>query len=146
MRSKVVAAEMARAGGAACVIANGGRAGAIRAAIGGEAIGTRFPARATSASSYKLWLLYGLQTPGRIEVDEGARRALAEDGASLLAVGVSGVHGRFAAGDGVEIVGADGAVVARGISELGHAQLRRVAGQRGGKVAVHRDRLVLIDP
>ncbi len=145
MRSKVVAAEMARAGGAGCVIANGGRSGAIRAAVAGESVGTRFPAKDRAASSYKLWLRYGLQTPGRIEVDAGARRALAQDGASLLPVGIRAVHGRFAAGDGVEIVDPTGATVARGIAEIGHAELRRLAGSRGAEVAVHRDRLVLVD-
>ncbi len=145
MRSKVVAAEMARAGGAACVIANGGRSGAIRAAIAGESVGTRFPARDRSASSYKLWLRYGLQTPGTVEIDAGARRALATDGASLLPVGVRAVHGRFQAGEGVEVIGPDGEMVARGIAEMGHAELKRLAGTRGGEVAVHRDRLVLVD-
>ncbi len=144
MRSKVVAAELARAGGAACVIANGGRSGAIAAAVAGESVGTRFPAPDRSPSAYKLWLRYGLVTSGRIEVDAGARAAVERDGASLLPVGVRAVHGRFAAGDGVDLVTADGTAFAKGIAELGHAELRRLLGERGGDPAVHRDRLVLV--
>lgn len=144
MRSKVIAAEMARAGGAHCVIANGGRTGAIAAAVAGESIGTRFPAQGGAPSAYKLWLRHALPTAGRIEVDAGARRALEQDGASLLPVGVRAVSGRFAAGDGVELVDADGAVFARGIAEMGHAEVRRLAGQRGADPAVHRDRLALL--
>ncbi len=145
MRSKVMAAEMARAGGTACVIANGGRSGAIAAAVAGEAVGTHFPARNRSASAYKLWLRHGLTTPGRIEVDAGARTALVEGGASLLPVGVRSVHGRFAAGEGVELVDQDGAAFAKGVAEMGNAELKRLAGQRGADPAVHRDRLVLLD-
>jgi glutamate 5-kinase len=145
MRSKVVAAEMARSGGAACVIANGGRSGAIAAAIAGDTVGTRFPARDRSVSAYKLWLRYGTPTPGRITIDAGAVRALARDGASLLPVGVTEVQGRFAAGDGVAILGPDGEIVAKGLAEMGHAELRRVAGTRGGDPAVHRNRLVLLE-
>lgn len=145
MRSKVIAAEMARSGGAACVIAHGGRSGAIAAAIAGDRVGTRFPAKDRSASAYKLWLRYGTPTPGRITIDAGAVRALARDGASLLPVGVTDVHGRFAAGDGVEIIGPDGSVVAKGLAEMGHAELRRLVGTRGADPAVHRDRLVLVD-
>ena len=144
MRSKVVAAEMARAGGAHCVIANGGRSGAIAAAVAGESVGTRFPARDATPSAYKLWLRHALPTTGRIEVDPGARRALEQGGASLLPVGIRSVGGRFAAGDGVELVDGDGVVFARGIAEMGHAEVRRLAGTRGADPAVHRDRLALL--
>ena len=146
MRSKVAAAELARAGGAACVIANGGRSGAIAAAVAGESIGTRFPARGDAPSAYKLWLLHGLTTVGRIEVDPGARRALESDGASLLPVGIRSLNGRFAAGDGVELVDADGTVFARGVAEMGSDELKGHVGKRGADPAVHRDRLVLIQP
>ena len=146
MRSKVAAAELARAGGAACVIANGGRSGAIAAAVAGESIGTRFPARADAPSAYKLWLLHGLTTAGRIEVDPGARKALESDGASLLPVGIRSLSGRFAAGDGVELVDVNGAVFARGVAEMGSDELKRHVGKRGADPAVHRDRLVLIQP
>jgi glutamate 5-kinase len=144
MRSKVVAAEMARAGGAACVIANGGRSGSIAAAIAGEQVGTRFPAKGSSPSAYKLWLRHALPTAGRIEVDGGARKALEQDGASLLPVGIKAVSGRFAAGDGVELVDAKGVVFARGIAEMGNAELKQQIGRRGADPAVHRDRLVLL--
>lgn len=146
MRSKVAAAELARAGGAACVIANGGRTGAIAAAVAGESIGTRFPAHDHAPSAYKLWLLHGLTTAGRIEVDPGARKALESDGASLLPVGIRSLSGRFVAGDGVELVDTDGTVFARGVSEMGSDELKRHVGKRGADTAVHRDRLVLIQP
>ena len=53
---------------------------------------------------------------GRLTVDAGAERALREDGRSLLAAGVRGVEGTFAAGDAVEIVGPRRRARSRGAS------------------------------
>ena len=143
MRSKVVAAEMASAGGVATVIAHGGAPRVLHAAASGEDVGTRFVPDERPVSSYKLWLRYGKPISGRIEVDAGARRALAEEGASLLPVGITGVHGRFVAGDGVEIAGPDGVVFAKGLAESGATEVRRNVGRRGTPPAVHRDELVV---
>jgi glutamate 5-kinase len=144
MRSKVVAAEMASAGGIATVIGNGGRPGTLARAIAGEPGGTRFVPDPRSVSAFKLWVRYGRPAAGRIEVDDGARRALTSDGASLLAVGVTAVHGRFHAGDTVEIAGSDGAPFARGLAQMPAAEVRAAIGLRGVEPAVHRDDLVLL--
>ena len=77
---------------------------------------------------------------GRLRVDEGARQALQREGASLLAVGIVRCEGRFAPGDGIEIVGADGVPFAKGIASASSDELRR---RPRGLEAVHRDRLVL---
>jgi glutamate 5-kinase len=145
MRSKVVAAEMASAGGVATVIGNGGRPGTLGRAIVGEPAGTRFVPDPRSVSAFKLWVRYGRPAAGRIDVDEGARRALTAEGASLLSVGVTGVHGRFGTGDAVEIAGPDGRPFARGLAQLSATELRPVIGVRGGEPAVHRDELVLLN-
>jgi glutamate 5-kinase len=144
MRSKVVAAEMASAGGVPAVIAHGGTPGVVAAAIAGEAVGTRFGADERAVSSFKLWIRYGRPTAGRIEVDPGARKALERDGGSLLPVGVTGATGRFTTGDAVEIADPAGVVFARGLAEQPAAEVRKRAGQRGGEPAVHRDNLVLL--
>ena len=91
-------------------------------------------------SAFKLWLRFGKPVAGRVHVDAGARRAVAEDGASLLAVGVVEAEGRFAVGDAVELVGPDGLAFAKGIAGADAVDL---AGRPRGVEAVHRDRLVL---
>ncbi len=144
MRSKVVAAEMASAGGVPAVIAHGGTAGVVAAAIAGEAVGTRFRADERAVSSFKLWIRYGRPTAGRIEVDPGARQALEREGGSLLPVGITGATGRFTTGDAVEIADPAGVVFARGLAEQPAAEVRKRAGQRGAEPAVHRDNLVLL--
>jgi glutamate 5-kinase len=139
MRSKVIAAEMAAAAGIPTVVAAGEGDSVLPEIVAGEARGTRFVARDGAVPAFKLWLRFGKPAAGRVHVDEGARRALLE-GASLLAVGVVSCEGRFEAGDAVEIVGPDGAVVGKGIAGAGAAEL---AGKPRGLEAVHRDRLVV---
>jgi glutamate 5-kinase len=139
MESKVAAAELAAGAGIATVIADGAGEGVLTAALAGRAPGTRFAA-AEGAPAFKLWLRHGKRIAGQIAVDAGARKAIVEGGASLLAVGVSGWEGDFRAGDGVELVGPDGAVFARGIASVDAAEL---AGRPANREAVHRDRLVL---
>jgi glutamate 5-kinase len=134
MESKVAAAELAAGAGIATVIAGDTPLPELLAAGG-----TRFAA-AAGAPAFKLWLRHGKRVAGRVVVDEGARRAVVEAGASLLAVGVARVEGSFRAGDGVELVGPDGEPFARGIAAVDAAD---VGGVHGVEV-VHRDRLVLL--
>jgi glutamate 5-kinase len=138
MESKVRAAELAAAAGIPTVI---GAADALGAILRGEARGTRFAPSRTGEPAFKLWLRYGKQIAGRVHVDAGARRAVAGEGRSLLAVGVTGWDGELRAGDGVELVGPDGAAFARGIVSVDAAEL---AGRPANVEAVHRDRLVLL--
>jgi glutamate 5-kinase len=147
MRSKIVAAEMASAGGVACVIARGGRPAVLADAVAGRNVGTRFFPDARPAASFKLWLRYGRPSSGRLTVDAGAKRAVEAQGASLLAVGLRGVEGRFRAGDAVTICGPDGVPFAKGLAAADAAELRRAAGRRssdaGVAEAVHRDYLAV---
>jgi glutamate 5-kinase len=152
MRSKVVAAEIAAAGGIETVICSGRDPQALRAALDGEPAGTRFRAGGARYSSFKLWLKYARTSRGTIRVDAGAARALREGGTSLLPVGVAGVEGEFDVGDAVDVAW-DGTLVGKGIVNYSAAELRRVAGlksaealarvPRASEEAVHRDYFVL---
>ena len=93
MRSKVVAAEMATAGGIETVICSGLREGALGAALDGAPEGTRFSAGEARYSSFKLWLRYAKPARGTVVVDAGAARALRDGGTSLLPVGITEVRG-----------------------------------------------------
>jgi glutamate 5-kinase len=152
MRSKVVAAEMATAGGIRARIANGRRPEVVAAAFAGEDAGTRFLPQAGRVSSFKLWLKYAKPTQGRLVVDEGAAAALRERGTSLLPVGITKVEGNFEAGDAIEVT-ANGRPIGKGIVNYSAAELRRVIGLKTAEVrellpraadeAVHRDYFVL---
>jgi glutamate 5-kinase len=141
--SKVAAARTAGAGGVEAVIASGLEPGALAAAADGGA-GTRFPAASSLPSAYKLWLRHGTPVRGKLVVDDGARRAVAERGTSLLPVGLVAVDGSFDAGDAVELVGPDGSRFAIGVSRYQARELAGLAGRRGLPEAVRRDDLVLV--
>jgi glutamate 5-kinase len=157
MRSKVVAAEMATAAGIPTVILSGTRPEALRAALAGEAVGTRFPAQRGRVSSFKLWLKYAKPSHGRLMVDGGAERALRQRGTSLLPVGVVEVEGDFRAGDAVVVAvvanGAPARTIGKGIVNYSADELRRIKGlkteavremlPRASDEAVHRDYFVL---
>jgi len=94
--------------------------------------------------------------PGHIVVDDGAARALASGRASLLPGGIASVEGEFHRGDMVEILDASHRTIARGLSQYGAAEVRRLAGHHsreipellgysyGGEV-VHRDDMASLD-
>jgi glutamate 5-kinase len=141
MQSKIAAAEMASAAGIPTVIAAGDEDDVLPPIVAGQPRGTRFEAAPTGESAFKLWLRFGKRMSGRIHVDEGARRAVAESGRSLLAVGVVRADGNFRAGDGIELCGPDGAVFGRGLSSV---DARDLTARTPNLEAVHRDRLVLL--
>jgi glutamate 5-kinase len=141
MRSKVLAAELAAAAGIPTVIAGGTGPSVLEPILDGEPRGTRFAAAERSEPAFKLWLRFGKPVRGRIVVDAGARRALVEDGASLLGVGVVACEGSFEAGDAVELAGPDGVTFAKGIVSVPGAEL---SDRPRGVEAVHRDRLVVL--
>jgi len=152
MRSKVAAAEMASESGIEVRICNGTVDDSLRKAAAGEPTGTSFTARKRPASGFKQWLKYAKPSTGRIVVDDGAARVLSESGSSLLPVGVTGVEGRFEAGDAVEVV-ASGVVIGKGIANYSAEETNRIKGMKSKDVLdlmpqaseelVHRDYFVL---
>ena len=109
----------------------------------------REPDRRPSARQF--WLGYASDPRGRLILDEGAVRAVRERHASLLAAGITGVVGDFLADDPVELVGPDGAVVARGLVAYDARELPALLGRKTGDLApeyrrevVHRDEMVLV--
>jgi len=153
--SKIAAATMATGAGVTCVIASGRTDGVLGAVASGHHVGTRFAPSERRESAFKLWLRYAKPALGRIRIDAGAARALRRQGTSLLAVGVSGVDGTFAAGDAVEVDDADGRSVGKGISAFSADDLRQVVGMKtddllrvfpdAGIEVIHRDKFVLAE-
>ncbi len=155
MRTKLEAARIATTGGVACVVMHGGDPGRLVRLLAGEELGTLFPAAAERARKRRHWIAHVLQPKGRIYVDAGAARALAERKASLLPVGIVRVEGQFDKGECVEIVGPAGKV-ARGLAGYSAEEVRRIAGRPSREIAailgyaegpavVHRDNLVLVE-
>ena len=140
MSSKLAAANIAARSGVDCLIASAQTEGVIVAAVQARpAPSTLIPSLGVREPARRLWIAYATDPEGSLVVDEGARAALCSSSASLLAVGIRQVHGRFMAGATVEIETAAGGVFARGITRL---DASAIVGSRG--VVVHRDDLALL--
>lgn len=150
MRSKLDAARIATRGGVPVLVGRATETGDLADAAEGRGRGTHFTTTLSSMSVKKQWLGYLSRPLGALIVDAGAKRALAEEGRSLLPVGITAVEGQFHAGDVVEVRGPDGDVVGRGVVNYDMEDLQRVCGWPGPRVletlnglhrleAIHRD-------
>ena len=145
--TKVAAARMAAWSGIPTVVASARARGVVVAAAAGEPVGTWVEPHPSSLSARKLWIAFGMVARGAVTVDDGAVRALARDGGSLLAVGVTAVEGAFEAGRAVEVLGPDGALVGKGRAGMSASEIRAAMGRHSSEVGgevVHRDDLVVL--
>ena len=123
--------------------------------LAGNAPGTFFVPSGLKMEARKRWLAHFQRPKGTVSVNANAARALLEDGRSLLAVGITGYEGRFAAGEVVNIVDPKGVVIARGKCTFASEEIASIAGQKSEVVAklfpdhkrhevVHRNDLVVV--
>ena len=147
--TKIEAARMAAWSGIPTVIARSTRPGVVSSIVRGEATGTLVEPGRSRLSARKLWLAFGQQPDGMVEIDDGAVRALVEGGRSLLSVGITNVSGEFVAGAAVEVRDARGVLVGKGLVSAGSSDVRRWMGKRSADIGwdgevIHRDRLVVL--
>jgi len=145
------AAKMATRSGACVVIS---QLHAIKQVLAGKDVGTYLPSGNKALRARKHWIAYTLRARGAILLDDGATRAIVGGKSSLLPVGVVGVRGDFLPGDAVELLALNGAVVGRGLTRLGTADVARYSGKKSSDLAtlfssaqadivvVHKDDLV----
>jgi glutamate 5-kinase len=152
MHTKVEAARIATGAGIPVVLASAEQA---RQALAGEPVGTLFRATGRRRPTRLLWLAHATEPRGQVLLDAGAVRAITQRRASLLAAGITGVTGRFVAGDPVDLTDPDGRPVARGLVNFdadeipaligkSSPQLKRDLGAGYEREVVHRDDLVLL--
>ena len=149
MESKIAAAKIATAGGAAVIICNGHSLHPLQALSSAKK--TVFVPRVSPAQAKKRWIAGGLSACGILIIDSGAERAL-RSGKSLLPAGVKAVTGRFERGDAVVVKSEDGRELARGLVAYNDEDAKRLAGRRtreieallgyrGRDEMIHRDEL-----
>ncbi len=154
MATKLRAARLAARSGTCTVIASGREPEALLRIRGAENIGTLLTANQMPLAAHKQWLAGHLQLRGKLVLDEGAVKVLKTAGKSLLAVGVTGVEGRFGRGEVVACVDPLGREIARGLVNYPADEIKRLLGQSSehiekilGYVAepelIHRDNMVV---
>lgn len=155
MASKLEAARIVTAAGENMIIASGRQADVLTRLMAAEPLGTLFLAQGKAITPFKRWLGFSAQVRGRIQLDDGARRAIVEQGRSLLAAGIVGTQGEFQKGDVVALCDSQGHVVARGLSNYSSEDVERIKGLKSAKIAevlgrrpyeevIHRDNLALV--
>ena len=151
MKTKLLAAKTAVAGGCAMAITEGSRLRPL-AALEAGAPCTWFTPEGDPQVARKRWIA-AMKPKGEVTVDAGAEAALRQ-GKSLLPAGVRGVAGRFGRGEPVAILGPSGAVLGKGLIRYTSAEAGAIAGHRSGEIEgilgypgraalIHRDDMVL---
>ena len=148
MASKLAAAELAISSGIPVLLA---AAWAADQALSTADTGTAFVATGSRLSARRFWLAHAAGASGRLALDDGAVAAVVGRRRSLLAAGITAVHGDFEAGDVVELINSIGQVVAKGVVAFDAKELPAMIGRSSRDLAqeqrrevVHADDLVAI--
>ncbi len=142
MKSKIQAARIVVRTGIPLIIAPGASETVLADIVRGEDVGTLFLPKPAKLRGRKRWIAFFHHPRGTVFVDGGARRALIENGKSLLPPGVIRSEGEFDAGEIISICDEDGAEFARGISAFSGKEIAAKRSLRGE--VVHRDDLVIL--
>lgn len=150
MRTKITAAKIATASGIDTVVASGADMTVLSKIAQGDAVGTRFLAKSQKQVGKKSWMAHGSKVEGRIWLDAGATRAVAEQSRSLLWQGITEIEGDFAEGAIVEMIGSEQHLIGKGASHFSSWDLRMLlerkrAGEPIGLLheVIHRNQMVL---
>jgi glutamate 5-kinase len=155
MKTKIEAAKAAAAFGVPTIIANGKKQSALANIFSGEMIGTLFIPSNERIRGRKHWIAFTLKPSGDLIIDDGAKRAIASLGKSLLPSGIIGVKGNFELGESVRCIDENGSEIARGLASYGSDEIRKILGAKStsvegilgykyGDEIIHRDDLVVI--
>jgi len=142
MISKIQAAKIAVRSGIPLVIASGRKKNNLSRVIEGKDEGTLFLPRSSRLQSRKRWIAFFHHPRGALIVDDGAIKALRENGKSLLPPGITKCEGQFAAGDVVRICDLNGTEFARGIAGYSATDISKGALKR--VEVVHRNDMVVL--
>jgi glutamate 5-kinase len=151
MKTKLLAAKTAVAGGCAMAIMEGSVLRPL-AALAEGAQRTWFVALADPQLARKRWI-NAMKPKGEVVLDAGAVTAL-RAGKSLLPAGVTRVGGTFGRGEPVSILSPEGVVLGKGLVRYTSAEAKAIAGHRSGDIVgilgyegraalVHRDDMVI---
>ena len=121
----------------------------------GAVEGTYFPPAPHHLAGRKRWIAYAGLSEGSIIIDDGAAKALLEEGKSLLAKGIRDAEGTWERKEIVRIVNLSGEEIAKGVAELSSTEVQKVKGLHSGKIhelvpgfegeeVVHRDNMTLM--
>ncbi len=133
IRTKLEAARIATQSGCAVIIAGGKVPDVLKQIFAGNEIGTLFLPQ-TELTGKRRWIAFATTVRAALVVNAGAKAALIERKASLLAAGVTEVQGNFERGDVVSILDDTGHEFARGIVNYSSEEARKISGFDSSKI------------
>jgi glutamate 5-kinase len=156
MSSKIKAAKKVTAAGVPMIIAKGDKPDILLRLFDGEVHGTYFVPRKKKLARRKCWIAYTLTPKGILTLDDGASRALASNGKSLLPSGIVDVDGDFGVGAPVALQNRKGEILGIGLVNYSAAAIRSIKGLKSSQIktrlgekpydeVIHRDNLVITD-
>lgn len=129
MKSKLLAAQKALSLGVSAFVGKGTGKEKLTDILAGKGDGTYIGGPfQTQMQMKKQWIAHHSQVAGTIEVDEGAEKALLQNGKSLLPAGVTNAEGSFKALDVVEVINQKGQVIGKGQIYYSSEDLHKIKG------------------
>jgi glutamate 5-kinase len=155
MITKLRAAEIVTGAGELMIIANGKKQDIVTKILNGEDEGTIFLPQGDKLPSRKRWIAYSSNCKGTIKVDIGAKKALVENGKSLLPSGIIDVIGDFEFGDTVRCIDENNIEFAKGLTNYNSDEIHQIKGKKTSEIeqilgqvyydeVIHRDNLVIL--
>lgn len=102
MISKLIAADMVTKAGGSVIIADAKKS-RLKEIFQGNTKLSFFSASSENLKNKQIWMIFGANVKGKIQIDDGAKKAI-ESGASLLFQGIQEFSGNFNKGDVVGII------------------------------------------
>jgi glutamate 5-kinase len=155
MKTKIEASRTAAAFGVSTIIANGKKPSILSEIFSEKEVGTLFLPAKEKLRGRKHWIAFTLKPFGEIIIDDGAKRAIASLGKSLLPSGIKDVHGEFEVGELVRCVDERKVEVARGLASYSSDEIKKIAGAKTSDIekilgykysdeVIHRNDLVVM--
>lgn len=146
MTTKLQAARIATKSGVPVYICSSKEDTALLQAVDQENKGTLFLADDHSLNQRQQWLAFYARTDASVEVDEGAVRAMVQEGRSLLVAGIQSLEGEFEVGEIVAVYSQKShQLIGKGRVKLSSEELtqRLQSGQMEG-LFIHRNDWVTV--
>jgi len=154
MGTKISAAKKLTSAGIPMIIACGLEPDILVKIAANDFTGTYFVPRDEKRTSRKNWIGLTLQSKGRITIDQGAQKAVVEQGKSLLPSGITRVQDYFEVGDPVEFVSEDNTVLGMGLVNYNASDILKIMGCKTSQIkdrlgfrsydeVIHRDNLMI---
>jgi glutamate 5-kinase len=156
MLSKIKAAKKVTSAGIPMIVARGNTENVLLALFEGRPQGTYFVPKTKKLARRKCWIAHTLAPKGSLVIDDGAVRAVRENGKSLLPIGVVKVEGEFEEGAPVAFKTANDEIIGIGlvnyrssdvelIKGLKTFQIEACLGSKHYDEIIHRNNMVLKD-